>query len=516
VPESPGSQTSSRLPAPLASALAKDSAPALLASLFPPLRTYCPILETVSPQQALWLLLDEREAFYGGAAGGGKSAALLMAALQYVDTPGYAALLLRRTFPQLTQPGLMIPLSKTWLGPTDARWNEQQREWTFPSGAVIRFGHLEDENAVFNYQGGAYQLVGFDELTQFTPAMYEYVAFSRARRDTGLVQAGVPIRVRSTANPGGVGHGWVKARFVTEESRKRESVFIPAKVADNPGLDIVDYTESLSHLGDVLRAQLLDGDWGAFEGSAYPMFTDHDHVVEAFDIPDAWERSESMDWGSTNPTCWLAWALDHDGNLIVFDELYVTDPQPHLPSDVVPLLRERRAWWHAEDARIVCHADPSIFNAAQMTKWGRPPSVADEFLTAGVSVTAAVNDRVAGYVRLAQLFTTDEKRPFPVWHPRAGELGSPKAFVFHRCKHLIEQLQGAPLETIGEPHPGEAVSRKWEGPFGHAHAALRYGAMSWPGPSDKPDEPLEDGRAEWLRQQLAQRDKPGKSRYQNV
>jgi hypothetical protein len=459
-------------------------------------------------------LLDEREAFYGGAAGGGKSAALLMAALQYVDVPGYAALLLRRTFPQLTQPGMLIPLSKLWLGGTDARWNEQQREWTFPAGAVIKFGHLEDENAVFNYQGGAYQFVGFDELTQFTPAMYEYVAFSRARRDLELVRSGVPIRVRSTANPGGVGHAWVKARFVTEESRKPASVFIPAKVADNPGLDVADYAESLSHLGAVLRAQLLDGDWGAFEGAAYPMFTDHDHVIDAFDIPDAWETFESMDWGATNPTCVLAWAVDYDGNVVIFDELYVEEPQPHLPGDVIPLLKDARQSWHPKGARIVNHADPSVFNSAPMTKWGRPPSVADEFMALGIGLHPAVNDRVAGYVRIAQLFALDENRVFPDWHQRKGEPGAPRAFIFKRCTHLIEQIQGAPLETIGEPHPGEAVSRKWEGPFGHAHAAARYGAMSWPGPSDKPDEEPDDPKAAFLYRIEKRRNEAGRRRYE--
>jgi hypothetical protein len=224
-----------------------------------------------------------------------------------------------------------------------------------------------------------------------------------------------------------------------------------------------------------------------------------------------------MDWGQTNPTAVLAWAIDYDGNVIVYDELYVDDePMPHMPSDVAPMLIERRRWWHREGARVVNHADPSVFNSAPMTKWGRPPSVADEFASHGLHLTPAVNDRVAGYVRLAELFKVDDAHTFPDWHERRGETGAPRAFIFRRCTHLIEQIQGAPLETLGEPHPGEAVSRKWEGPYGHAHAAARYGAMSWPGPSEKPDEPLEDGRAEWLRQQLAERDKPRRTNYQQV
>jgi phage terminase large subunit len=202
---------------------------------------------------------------------------------------------------------MLIPLSQRWLGGTDAIWNG-----TRTSGVPVRrghpkFGHVEDEQAIFNYQGGAYQFIGFDELTQFTPTMYEYIAFSRARRDVELERAGVPtVQIRSTANPGGVGHQWVKNRFVDADTRKPGAVFIPAKVADNPGLDVADYTESLSHLGESCAAQLLDGDWGAFEGAAYPMFERHLHVVDAFDVPGPWERFESVDPGSTNPCAWLA------------------------------------------------------------------------------------------------------------------------------------------------------------------------------------------------------------------
>ena len=75
------------------------------------------------PKQAAFLLLGCREAMYGGAADGGKSVALLMGALQYVDRPGYHALVLRRTFQQLSKPGALMDLSKQWLLPTDAHWS---------------------------------------------------------------------------------------------------------------------------------------------------------------------------------------------------------------------------------------------------------------------------------------------------------------------------------------------------------------------------------------------------------
>ena len=70
-----------------------------------------------TPKQAEFLACQAKEVFYGGAAGGGKSDALLMAALAYVDVPGYAALLLRRTFADLSLPGALMDRAHQWLGP---------------------------------------------------------------------------------------------------------------------------------------------------------------------------------------------------------------------------------------------------------------------------------------------------------------------------------------------------------------------------------------------------------------
>lgn len=156
------------------------------------------------PKQAAFLWLPHAEALYGGAAGGGKSVALLMGALQYVDCPGYHALILRRTYAQLKKPGALMDLAKEWLTPFRPKvtWNEADHKWTFPTGATITFGHMDTEAAKYDQQGANYHYVAFDELTQFTEGMYTYL-FSRMRRRSG---DGIPIRMRAASNPGGIGH----------------------------------------------------------------------------------------------------------------------------------------------------------------------------------------------------------------------------------------------------------------------------------------------------------------------
>ena len=208
-------------------------------------------------RQSAFLRCNEIEAFYGGAAGGGKSDALLMAALQYVDVPGYAALLLRRTYADLTLPEALMDRARSWLR-GKARWYDQAKTWVFPSGATLSFGYLENEVDRYRYQSAAFQFIGIDELTQFAERSYLYL-FSRLRRLEGST---VPLRMRSASNPGGVGHEWVRSRFVSA-SRDSKRPFFPARLEDNPHLDHDQYGESLSRLDHVTRRQLREGDWEA-------------------------------------------------------------------------------------------------------------------------------------------------------------------------------------------------------------------------------------------------------------
>jgi predicted phage terminase large subunit-like protein len=216
-----------------------------------------------SPQTEFLLFMGE-EALYGGAAGGGKSDALLMAALQFVHVPGYSAILFRRTYADLSLPSALMTRSHEWLQGTDAHWSPTDKRWTFPSGASLTFGYLEHENHKYRYQSAEFQFIGFDELTQFSEAQYLYL-FSRLRRPRSL---DVPLRIRAASNPGGVGHSWVKSRFIGEgnaEALVADSYF-PSTVFDNPYLDQDNYVRSLSHLDSITKAQLLSGDWTVKQG----------------------------------------------------------------------------------------------------------------------------------------------------------------------------------------------------------------------------------------------------------
>jgi hypothetical protein len=224
------------------------------------------------PRQHAFLWLSCDEAFYGGAAGGGKSDALLMAALQYVDVPNYAALIVRKTFAQLTKAGAIMDRSLDWLKNTDAKWNGNEHKWTFPSGATLEFGHLQTSNDKYNYQGPEFQFVGFDELTQFDEDDFIYLS-SRLRKPSAGPLSQVPLRLRSASNPGGKGHRWVKRRYIERLPRPGDPedtpekcagrIFIPAKVKDNPSIDQDAYRRSLSALDPQTRKQLEDGDWNA-------------------------------------------------------------------------------------------------------------------------------------------------------------------------------------------------------------------------------------------------------------
>lgn len=207
-------------------------------------------------KQIKYLLTEQEEALYGGQAGGGKSDAILMDGLRYAPMPGYSGLILRRTFADLNLPGALMDRAMEWLSKTNAKWDERRKTWSFPGGGTLTFGYLETERDKYRYQGTEFDFIAFDELTQFTETQYRYL-FSRLRRS---IDSDIPSRMRAGTNPGGVGHQWVKQRFIKVDDPLLRP-FIPASYLDNPYIDQEDYESKLDRLDYITRMQLKYGDW---------------------------------------------------------------------------------------------------------------------------------------------------------------------------------------------------------------------------------------------------------------
>jgi hypothetical protein len=296
-----------------------------------------------TPKQRAFLDFDGLEGLYGGAAGGGKSDALLAAALKYVHVPGYAALLLRQSFSDLALDGALMDRARKWLMGTDARWNDRDKRWRFPSGATLSFGYLENELDKYRYQSAEFQFIGFDELTQFTQSQYTYM-FSRLRR-AGIA---APLRMRAATNPGGVGHKWVKARWKLPDDVNMGTVytgtdgalFFPATLDDNPYIDRTEYELALSKLTAIDQDQLRKGRWVQDSSMLVYAFDAERDIIERLPRLPAgmfWRRVLGIDYGNVDATALvvLAFCTAYSDKVYIEKSDAWTDLDPDDAAEVV-------------------------------------------------------------------------------------------------------------------------------------------------------------------------------------
>jgi phage terminase large subunit len=266
-----------------------------------------------------------RNVLYGGAAGGGKSHALRWDAyMRCLSLKHYRALLLRRTYPELENTHLEnVPVDLA--GGLPAEYLKSERKVRFRNGAVLQFGHCEDEAAVGKYLSTEYDAIYFDELVTFTEKQFLMIR-SRARS----TKPGVRPMIRAGTNPGGPESHWVRRRFIWQDLTGKEDpryrpedyAYIPATLDDNPYIDREEYAANLESLPEELARAYRYGDWDIFPGQYFGEWRKAKHVSDEHRAyPRHFQRVRAVDWGYVKPgVClWLVklpdsgrWYLEHE------------------------------------------------------------------------------------------------------------------------------------------------------------------------------------------------------------
>jgi len=467
------------------------------------------------PKQRDFMARDEYEVLFGGSAGGGKSEALIIEALRQVDIPHYKGLIIRKTYPELAE---LIDKSLIYYSQAypKARYNASTHTWHFPSGAKIIFGSMQHTIDRIKYQGQAYDFIAFDELTHFTWDEYSYL-FSRNRPNG----PGTDVYIRATANPGNIGHGWVKERFITpappmtpieeevswitpegkKESRIQKRVFVPSSVFDNPILLQNDpaYVQRLASMPEAERNALLYGDWDSFEGQVFlewKNLPEHyqdrkwTHVIDNLQsIPESWKIYRGFDFGYARPFAVIWIAIDHDGRMYHFREYYGSDGTPNKgvkkePQEI------------AKDIHEIEHTDPrlkgrTIYGVADPAIWQKTTgeSIAEMMEAQHVFFEPGDHARLAGKMQVHYRLAFDET-------------GIPMFYVCKECKNFIrtipnlvyDQRNVEDVDSDGEDHIYDALKYVcMEHPLNPRQNVKRFTAND-PLPQDDPIEMIKEYR----------------------
>lgn len=422
------------------------------------------------------------EALYGGAAGGGKSEALMIMAISICSQfPGARAIIFRRSFPELEKS--LVPRAFDLLGGR-AKPKNKGMEWVFPNKSVIYLSHMQYEFDKERHKSAEYDFIAFDELTSFTESQYIYL-FSRCRGKN----KDIPRMVRSATNPTGSGHGWVKERFLqpdpesatlthkvpyqyaagwrvdnrvytdfsglpkgfekgqpefteetydvyTDKKSKLTRCFIPALLWANSKLIKADpdYTKRLQALPEKEQQALLYGHWDVFEGQFFPWDREK-NVCKPITIEKHWRKFIGIDYGYSAPMACIWFAIDDNGKVYAYRELYGSKMTAEVQAEqVLALTGEERMEWRA--------ADPSMWN-----KTGMGESMADIYRRHALEIMPSSNVRPAGWAIVREMLSN-------------GSL-----VFFETCANSIRTFptlnynprKPDDLDTLQEDHAADAV-----------------------------------------------------------
>jgi hypothetical protein len=413
--------------------------------------------------------------------------------------PGLQVYLFRRKRPDLLKnhmegPSSFPVLLAPWVKRKLISINYSELSIEFANGSKIFLCHCQHEKDRFNYQGAEIHVLMIDELTHFTETIYRFL---RGRCRLGALKLadqfkGLFPKILCGANPGGVGHNWVKAMFVdnapylevvqmgrAEGGMLRQ--YIPALLTDNQVLMESDpeYADRLAGLGnpELVRA-MLEGDWDIVAGGMVDdLWRRHIHVIKPFPIPPTWRVDRSFDWGSSRPFAVL-WFAESDGTrapngvhyprgtLFHFHEWYGWNKKPNEGCKLAATEVAKKIKQIEAGLRLAVKAGPADGAIYNSDDTGR--SIADDMKKHGVHWVEAdksPGSRVAGAERIRQYL----KACLPVKGDGGLELPmeSPGLFVFENCTQFIRTVPVLPRD---EDNPDDVDTEAED----HCWDALRY------------------------------------------
>lgn len=440
----------------------------------------------LQPKQRIFMNTIESTpvTFYGGAKGGGKSKGLqlimLIRRFKYANSTGA---IFRRTFPEL-EGNHIRPLFQAFPQLREY-YNESKKILTLPNGSTLQFCHCNNEADVDLYQGREFHDLAVDEAGQWPEAM-----FRRLLGSNRSSQPGIKARAILTGNPGGIGHGWLKRIFIDKRFNERESpkdyAFIQALVDDNQALMANDpnYVRRLdSEPNEALRKAYRFGDWNIFAGQFFQEISRDVHLIRPFAIPSHWNRFGAYDYGYNHPAAFGWFANDEDGNTYLYRELIKAQLR------VDQFAREVNQFTDTSLLYPIVGGRDCWTQKSTLRDDARPPTVAEEFQTHGISLKPAVIDRIQGASQL---------RSYLAWQNRPPK-NKPRFYIFDTCPISFDCIS----RMIHDPDRVEDVLKvdATEGdPLSgdDAYDMVRYGLMSRPTITDPIVETHAFGTKAWV------------------
>ncbi|MDD3940560.1 MAG: phage terminase large subunit [Candidatus Pacebacteria bacterium] len=395
----------------------------------------------------------------GGARGPGKSHAV-NAQIMIDDcqrVPGLKCLFLRQTGTSARESfeDLIDRLIKNKI---NFKFNRAENVLKFTNGSKVLIGGFKDEKDIDKYIGVEYDLMAIEEVNQLTES--KVIKLKGSLRTS---KSNWRPRMYVSFNPGGIGHQWVKKRYITE--RPKEVRFIPATYKDNPYLDsgYVDYLEGLT--GDLGKAW-REGEFDLFAGQYFEEWRTKIHVIKPFDIPSEWKRFIMGDYGYSAPAAVYWGAISPDEQLFIYRELWQTK------LTYKKLMEE-----------IITMTSPSeqiAYNVFDPAIWAKKGESSDELSGAEIMeqtyynitkkrlyLIKGNNDRINGWNVMREYLK-------PYLGPD-GKLTA-KLQIFETCPKIIETLPS----LIYDEHKLEDLNTDSDD---HGADAIRYGLMTRPEPS---------------------------------